>query len=69
MEKVTKEQKNQVVKKFLEFQLKGLLSYRKYLEKEFKNSAGKEIKKAYHNYIANELEGNKIKIEKINAKL
>jgi hypothetical protein len=69
MDKVTKEQKSKLTTKFLELQRKGLVSYGKYLEKEFKTSEGKALKKAYHEYIVKELANNKIKIEKIDSKL
>lgn len=51
----TSKQKKSMAQMFLTFRLKGLKSYGKYLEKEFKNSAKSKRKKAYHKYITKEL--------------
>lgn len=69
MEKISTDQKNTLRRTYATFQLKGLQSYAKYLEKEFKNSLNKEHKKAYHQYIVSELDRNSKQIEKVKSKL
>ena len=61
--------KEKLSKKLLKFQKKGLVSYGKYLKVEQTNSIEKPKKKAYLKYINKEIERNKKKIEKINAKI
>jgi uncharacterized short protein YbdD (DUF466 family) len=61
--------KEKIKKAFNKFQLKGLKSYGKYLEKEFKNSKEKKSKKSYNSYITRELKKNDSKITKITSKL
>ncbi|WP_027419156.1 hypothetical protein [Crocinitomix catalasitica] len=61
--------KEKLSKKLLKFQKKGLVSYGKYLKVEQTNSVDKSKKKAYLKYINKEIERNKEKIEKINAKI
>jgi len=56
-------------KKFLNIEKKGLLSYAKYLNKEYKNSKGKKIKKKYNTYIAKEITRCQKRLMKIEAKV
>ena len=61
MEEVSPQEKSKLAQKFREFQLMGLESYGKYLDKELKN-AQTDIKRRYREYIENEIERNKKKI-------
>ncbi len=61
--------KSKVAAAYQQFQLKGLNSYGKYLEKEIKNSKGKDSKKMYFKYLEKELSKNNKRIDKISAKV
>lgn len=61
--------KNKLKKKYLKIEKKGLLSYSKYLDKEWKNSKDKKIKKKYSEYIAKEITRCKKRLAKIEMKL
>jgi hypothetical protein len=61
--------KGKVAAAYQQFQLKGLNSYGKYLEKEIKNSKGKDSKKMYFKYLEKELSKNIKRIDKIKASL
>ena len=67
--KVLKSEKKSLKLKLREIQLVGLKSYRSYLDKEFENSKDKEIKEAYHKYIAKEIKDNIARVSKIEKKI
>ena len=69
MTKVTSKEKLKISQKLYKLQRKGLVSYGKYLEKEFANSKGKSNKKSYHKYIKNEIARNKARLKKVDSKL
>ena len=69
MTKITSKEKLKLSQKFLKLQRKGLVSYGKYLDKEFANSKDKSNKKSYHKYIKNEIARAKARIKKIDSKL
>jgi hypothetical protein len=47
--------KDKIALTYHKFELKGLNSYGKYLEKEMRNSKGKDSKKLYFKYLEKEL--------------
>ena len=61
--------KTKLEKKYLAIEKKGLVSYAKYLDKEYKNSKDKKIKKKYNTYISKEITRCKKRLAKINVKL
>jgi hypothetical protein len=61
--------KDKVAKAYHKFELKGLTSYGKYLEKELKKAEGKNFKKSYHAYLSKEIIKNELKISKVISKL
>lgn len=69
MEKLNSEERNSVYRKFLEFQISGLVKYGKYLEAQLKIASKSESKKLYKKYIENEIIRNTKKIEAVENKL
>ncbi|MDX2173185.1 MAG: hypothetical protein SFY56_08700 [Bacteroidota bacterium] len=69
MAKINSEEKNIVYKKFLEFQISGLLKYGKYLETQLKIASKSESKKLYKKYIENEIIRNTKKIKSVEDKM
>ena len=67
-ENITKE-KSKLSKAFLKFELKGLKSYLKYVEKELSNAEGVKNKRKYASYLKKEQKRASGKIEKLNGKL
>jgi len=65
----TAKQKKNIRDKFLEFQINGLKSYRKYIEKELKDTPKTKLKKAYRAYLDKELARSTKRIEKLKKKL
>ena len=62
-------EKNKLKKKYLKIEKKGLQSYAKYLDKEWKNSKDKKNKKKYSEYISKEITRCKKRLAKIEMKL
>ena len=69
MEKVTKKEKNKLVRKLLKFEKKGLISYGKYLDDQLVYASKKTIRKSYKKYIKDQILLNIKKLEKIEKKL
>lgn len=69
MNKVTQKERSKLARKFLQFEKKGLESYRKYLEKEQNTASKSDNKKHYLKYIQKELAGNYTRLQKLNEKL
>ena len=61
--------KNKLKKKYFALEKKGLISYAKYLDKEWETSKDKKSKKKYSKYIAKEITRYKKRIDKIDKKL
>ena len=61
--------KNKIAKAYQKFELRGLHSYGKYLEKEINNSKGKDSKKQYFKYLEKELSKNIKRIDKVKSKI
>ena len=68
MEEVSSTEKKNLAQKLREFQLGGLKSYGKYLDKELAN-AQTDIKRSYRKYIENEIIRNAKKMEEVQAKI
>ncbi|MEX1189628.1 MAG: hypothetical protein WED33_10245 [Bacteroidia bacterium] len=62
-------EKSKLLKAFLKFELKGLKSYYKYIEKEFNNAEGAKNKKKYANYLKKEKKRASERMNKIEGKL
>lgn len=69
MEKISKNEKRNLRKRFLEFKKSGLESYDKYLHNEYERDSKSDYKKLYVKYLVKEMERTKKKLEKIDAKL
>ncbi|MCF6361109.1 MAG: hypothetical protein L3J29_10160 [Cyclobacteriaceae bacterium] len=69
MEEESEKEIGLLKQKFFEFERMGLISYEKYLEKEFEFASKKKIRKYYKNYIISQLEMTAKKIEKLTKKL
>jgi len=61
--------KNKLHKKYLKIEKKGMLSYAKYLDKEWKNSKDKKSKKKYSEYISKEITRCKKRLAKLEKQL
>lgn len=61
--------KEELTRKFHEFELMGLESYAKYLNVQHKMSNNNASMEAYNKYIVKEIERNTKKIESVKAKL
>lgn len=69
MTKITSTDKKKFSQKLLDCQKKGLLQYGKYLDDQLKVSVNKDLKKAYHQYIQDQIELNNKRIAAIDVKL
>lgn len=61
--------KNTIYKKFLEFQISGLIKYGKYLENQLIIASKSEHKKLYKKYIENEIIRNTKKMKSVEDKM
>jgi predicted ribosome quality control (RQC) complex YloA/Tae2 family protein len=61
--------KNKLKKKYLKIEKKGLVSYAKYLDKEWETSKNKKRKKKYSEYIAKEITRCKKRLSKLKKQL
>ncbi|MFT4522068.1 MAG: hypothetical protein ACI8ZN_001007 [Bacteroidia bacterium] len=69
MAQVSNKQKNRIVKKFYKLELKGLKSYKKYLDKELDSTCKKDNKKSYRKYLQKEVTRAKKRIAKLEDKI
>lgn len=61
--------KNTIYKKFLKFQISGLIKYGKYLENQLRIASKSEHKKLYKKYIETEIIRNTKKIKSVEDKM
>lgn len=69
MENVTDTEKSTLKQKLLEFQKKGLESYGKYLVEQLEYAAKSDSRKAYKQYVEDQIELNIKRISEIEEKL
>lgn len=69
MENVTENEKKTLMQKLLEFQKSGLLSYGKYLTRQYEYASKSDSKSAYKKYIKEQIEMNNRNIDDIDEKL